>query len=138
MGNNLPLYTLSCEYARANGEIALWRESQKENIRCKEAIEASIRNSFDGMYLKADCANDVIYTFGLERVAYVLANTLRQLNYDGRFSRANKAWCDKIAVPPDERNHEFCISSHPAVLDGFVDEVRAIYEAQKQNFNLEM
>ena len=55
MANNVPLYTASREYARTHDEIPLWRESINENIRCKQAIENAIRQSFDGMYLKPDC-----------------------------------------------------------------------------------
>lgn len=138
MGNDVPLYTSTCEYARTNGEIVLWRDSFKENIRCKEAIEGVVQKSFDGMYLKTGCASGVINEFGIERVAYVLANTLKQLDYDGRLNPENKSWGNEINVSPDERNYEFCVSSHPAVLDGFVDEVRAIYKTQKQSLNLEM
>ena len=52
MANNIPLYTASREYARVHNEIPLWRESINENIRCKQAIEEAVRQSFDGMYLK--------------------------------------------------------------------------------------
>ena len=85
MANNIPLYTASREHARAHDEIPLWRESINENIRCKQAIENAIRQSFDGMHLKRDCAESVIQEFGFDRVEYVLGNTLQQLKYDGRF-----------------------------------------------------
>lgn len=68
MANNIPLYTASREYARAHDEIPLWRESINENIRCKHAIEDAIRQSFDGMHLKPDCAESVIQEFGFDRV----------------------------------------------------------------------
>ena len=60
MANNVPLYTASREYARTHDEIPLWRESINENIRCKQAIEDAIRQSFDGLHLKPDCAESVI------------------------------------------------------------------------------
>ena len=60
MANNIPLYTESRVYARAHDEIPLWRESLNENIHCKRAIEDAIRQSFDGMHLKPDCAESVI------------------------------------------------------------------------------
>ena len=47
MANNIPLYTASREYARVHNEIPLWRESINENIRCKQAIEEAVRQSFD-------------------------------------------------------------------------------------------
>ena len=98
MTNNIPLYTEYRAYARAHDEIPLWRESINENIRCKKAIEDAIRQSFDGRYLKPDCAEDVIREFGFDRVEYVLANTLHQLSYDGRFSWSNKEWGENIEI----------------------------------------
>ena len=82
MANNVPLYTGSREYARAHDELPLWRESISENIRCKQAIEDAIRQGFDGLHLKPDCAESVIQEFSFDRVEYVLGNTLHQLSYD--------------------------------------------------------
>ena len=60
----------------------------------------------------------------------MLANTVRQLDWDGRFSRQNKAWAKQICFPPDPRhNLELVLSGHPAVLDGVVDMYRRAYQA---------
>ena len=134
MANNVPLYTASREYARVHDEIPLWRESINENIRCKQAIEDAIRQSFDGMHLKPDCAEGVIQEFGYDRVEYVLANTLQQLSYDGRFSWSNQEWGENIEIPDDHRNCEFCVGSHPAILDGFITEYRKAAEEQSIEF----
>ena len=129
MENKLYLYPYSAKEADRNGEIKLWRESFKENIRCRDAIEAAIRENFDGMRLNGDCASSLIQRFGYKRVAFVLANTLQQLRYDGRFSRDNKDWGKTISVPSDqEHNSQFCVRSHPAVLDGFINEYRKSVE----------
>ena len=45
------LYRHSFENAEQSGEIEAYRESQKENIRCKNAIEKAIADNFDGYYL---------------------------------------------------------------------------------------
>lgn len=129
MENKLYLYPYSAKEADRNGEIKLWRESFKENIRCRDAIEAAIRENFDGMRLNGDCASSLIQRFGYKRVAFVLANTLQQLCYDGRFSQGNKDWGKTISVPPDQdHNSQFCVRSHPAVLDGFINEYRKSVE----------
>ena len=138
MANNVPLYTGSREYARTHDELPLWRESLNENIRCKRAIEDAIRQSFDGMHLKPDCAESVIQEFSFDRVEYVLGNTLHQLSYDGRFSWSNKEWGENIEIPDDHRNCEFCVGSHPAVLDGFIAEYRKAAEEQRQDFKLDL
>jgi len=128
--NETYLYPWSAREARKRGELALWRASHKANIACKHSIEAAIRRDFDGMYLKPDCAESVIAEYGFKRVNFVLANTLKEKDYDGRFSPANKEWAEHFFVPPDDgHNPSFCVESHSAVLDGFINEARQAYQA---------
>ena len=75
--------------------------------------------------------------YGPDRVEWVLANTLRHLNYDGRFSRSNKEWAGSFAIPEGgikgyDPGLDFIVGSHPAVLDGFVDLVRREGEAARE------
>lgn len=122
------LYPYSAEEARRRNELDQWRQSHKMNIACKEAIEAAIRRDFDGMHLDADSAKSVIAAYGYKRTGFVLASTLQELAYDGRFSQSNKAWGKKTYVPQDKNhNYQFTVSSHPAVLDGFIHEFREAY-----------
>lgn len=131
------IYKLSPEEARARGETALFRESKRMNVACKEAIEAAIRENFDGMHLKKECIRPVMEEYGIDRVEWVLANTLRHLNYDGRFSRSNKEWAGSFAIPESgtqgyDPGLDFIVGSHPAVLDGFVNLVRREREAARE------
>lgn len=124
-----PLYTDCVKDAKEWNELDLWRESYKENCNCARAIEAAIRRDFDGMHLKDGCAESVIAEFGFDRVNWVLANTLRELKDDGRFSPSNKQWSRGFSVPRDEQhNGQFTVTSHPAVLDGFVSETRKAWQ----------
>ena len=131
------IYKLSPEEARARGATALFRESKRMNVACKEAIEAAIRENFDGMHLKKECIRPVMEEYGIDRVEWVLANTLRHLNYDGRFSRRNKEWAGSFAIPESgtqgyDPGLDFIVGSHPAVLDGFVNLVRREREAARE------
>lgn len=127
------LYPCSREEAVRRNELSLWRENLRENLACKQAIEDAIRRDFDGMHLKSDCAQSVIGEYGYNRVRYVLAVTVQQADWDGRYSRANRAWATGVPVTPDrdkeglDRNYELAVSSHPAVLDGFIDEYRRAF-----------
>ena len=113
-----------------SNEIKLWRNSFKENIRCKEAIETAISRDFDGMHLQEGCAKSVVQEFGFKRVQFVLSNTLQEKDWDGRFSRDNLQWARTTFVPPDKaHNAQFCVDSHPAVLDGFVRSFRQEVQA---------
>ena len=47
--------------------------------------ETAIRENFDGMHLKKECLNTVMEEYGPDRMDWVLANTVRHLEYDGRF-----------------------------------------------------
>lgn len=118
------LYLGSVSEARQYNELDRWRESHRLNIACRETIEEAIRTGFDGMHLDRDCAKGVIEAYGLKRVGWVLANTLQQKKEDGRFHPRNKEWAETVFIPRSDRNHDFTVQSHPAVLDGFVDEFR--------------
>jgi len=119
--NETYLYPYSAKEARERNELSLWRESHRANIACRDAIEDAIRRSFDGMHLDKDCTSLVLEKYGYKRTAWVLANTLHELKWDGRFSHANKQWAERRYIPQDERhNAEITVRSHPAVLDGFV------------------
>lgn len=120
--NETYLYPYSAKEARERNELSLWRESHRANIACREAIEDTIRRSFDGMHLNEDCLAPVLTAYGYKRTAWVLTNTLHELKWDGRFSPANKQWAERRYIPQDERhNAAITVRSHPAVLDGFVD-----------------
>lgn len=76
MRNDTYLYTDGLDAARRSGQIALWRASHQANIACKKAIEDSIRQGFDGMHLKEDCAKEVLEEFGFKRVNWVLGQAI--------------------------------------------------------------
>ena len=129
MNNTYP-YPYSAAEARKRNELSLWRESYKANIACRNAIEEAIRQNFDGMNLQTDCLKAVLEEYGYKRTAWVLANTLHELKWDGRFSYANKHWAEKIYIPTDlNHNSDFVVRSHPAVLDGFVSFYRKAVQA---------
>ena len=128
--NETYLYPYSAKEARERNELSLWRESHRANIACRDAIEDTIRRSFDGMHLDKDCITPVLDEYGYKRTAWVLANTLHELKWDGRFSYANKHWAEKIYIPTDLiHNSDFVVRSHPAVLDGFVSFYRKAVQA---------
>ena len=131
--NETYLYPYSAKEARERNELSLWRESHRANIACRGAIEDAIRRSFDGMHLDKDCITPVLDEYGYKRTAWVLANTLHELEWDGRFSPANKQWAERRYIPQDERhNAAITVRSHPAVLDGFV----SLYRKAVQALNL--
>ena len=128
--NETYLYPYSAKEARERNELSLWRESHRANIACRGVIEDAIRRSFDGMHLDKDCITPVLEEYGYKRTEWVLAATLQELNWDGRFHPANKEWAARHYIPRDERHiADITVRSHPAVLDGFVSFYRKAVQA---------
>ena len=70
------------------------------NMACRDALETAIHESYHDYCLDTGkAAAQVAAQFGMERVAYVLANTVRAFDHDGRISRDNKAWAQAISPP---------------------------------------
>ena len=128
------LYPYSAKEALKRDELELWRKSHYENQDCKNAIEDIIRQNFDGMHLKHDCIYPIVEKYGWERTELVLAVTLREMDWDGRFSRANKEWAKNVDVPEDgSHNIALIVRSHPAVLDGYIQLFRAAQNQEIQS-----
>lgn len=132
-----PVYPYPASYAQEHGELEQYRASNKANAACKKAIEAAIREHYDGNSLDSQAAAQVVEAFGLDRTLYVLANTVQQKDWDGRISPGNKAWAKTISIQknPDawgaDRNDQFVVNSHPGLTDLFLSTVRREY-CQKQ------
>lgn len=130
MKDATPVYPYSAAYAREHGELNAYRTSHKENVACKQTIEAAIREHYRDNSLSREAAQQVIEQFGLERVQYVLANTVRQMDWDGRISNDNKDWARNFPVYEDkdlwgnDRNLDFVVASHPGLTDLFTTQVR--------------
>ena len=124
--------------ARGKMERALTVLMEKErdmndlpsNVACKLSIEEGIKRNYDGLRLGKDFENDIIQEHGIERVLHVLANTVREKLWDGRFSSDNKKWAKEYQIPEDTLNRCFVVESHPAVVDGFINRIRKM-EAQQ-------
>ena len=123
------IYPFTIAEAKAKEETALFRESHKLNTACKKAVEKAIRENFDGFHLKKECIKPVIEEYGIDRVDWVLANTIQMKPFDGRFSRDNKAWAKIFPIPGSgdsvfDQRLDYVVQSHPAVLDIFINLVR--------------
>lgn len=124
------LYRGSFENAKLSGEMEEYSESRSENIRCKKAIESAVANDFDGFYLGNKGVKRVIADFGYDRTMWVLAASILNKKDDGRFSRENKEWARSV-IPSylsKKEMREYCADSHPAVLNGFIDQVKKRYD----------
>ena len=135
--SDVPVYYEPFSYAKENDEVDLYRTSYRLNTECKQAIHEAIADNYDGMYLGDGAVDQVVRQYGMERVGYILANTLHHKSYDGRFSHGNKEWAEQVRTPEHNADRmtfrtDWVVDSHPAILDGFVTMFRKELDAQKE------
>ena len=119
------IYYQGAAFARTHGELDAYRESNRENFYCRSVIEKVISEHFDGCRLSRQAVPAVLKYYNPDRVALVLAATITNKSYDGRFSPANKAWAESVLLPDGMldgyREIDMCtVSTHPAILDVFI------------------
>ena len=97
----LPVYRYPGSYAHEHGELEQYRASRKANIACAAAIDAAISEHYRDNCLGREAVSQVVEQFGYDRTLYVLANTVRHKEHDGRISRDNKTWARTIPIYED-------------------------------------
>lgn len=135
--SDVPVYYEPFSYAKENDEVDLYRTSYRLNSECKQAIQEAIADNYDGMYLGDGAVDQVVRQYGMERVGYILANTLHHKSCDGRFSPGNKKWAEQVSTPEHNADRmtfrtDWVVDSHPAILDGFATMFREELDAQKE------
>ena len=136
---NLLVYIFSATFAKGNDELEEYRASFRANVECKNAIEDAIANHYSDNRFDGSCVNEVIDRFGMERVAFVLANTIQHKDWDGRISPENKEWAKAEPVPNDfdawhnKKTLEYsCNQAHPGLINLFVNRFRKEQELEKE------
>lgn len=126
----LPVYLCSATYARENGELDAFRASDRANMACRDAIEDAIFSHYADNRLDTSCVKDVISRFGMERTAFILANTVQTKDWDGRIYPSNKEWAKTYIVPKD--NAYVCSQAHPGLINLFVTQFRKEQALEKE------
>lgn len=120
----------ACFENRAEQVKAAQAEQEEQlNISCKEAIEEAIDSNYRGNSLDAKAAaQEVLDRFGPDQVQTILAATVQDKEWDGRFSRENKAWAQTVLMQEGGENRNrrshWVVDSHPGLVNLFVDQVR--------------
>ena len=123
------VYNQTGEYAIEHDELDKYRKSRAADKSCKAAIIGlAAENHRDGHFDSDVVIHEAVSEYGLERVKFVLANTVRRLECDGRFSIANKEWAKTIPSPAGERHSDDILLDriHSCLLNDLVDEVKKI------------
>ena len=128
MRKHLPIYYHSACYAEEHHQTESYRNSYKLNLMCRDAICEAIDEHYQNDRLDKAAVSEVVSQYGFERTMLVLANTVRQKEYDGRFSPDNKKWSHTLLAPCDmlgERGRKFMLDRvHPGLVDLFITQVR--------------
>ena len=119
-----------------------WERAQKElekaqakmerdtKAACKDAIERAIAEKFDGRRLPKETAGNIIREYGIERVRYVLSHTVAHKTQEQRISDENKEWAKETAPYSTWETNDMVVNSHPAVLNGFINQARRYIERE--------
>ena len=65
------------------------KASHKANVQCAEDIGKAINSYFDGFHYHTGFEKELIETYGMEQVKYVVAYNIQQKLNDGRISKEN-------------------------------------------------
>ena len=120
------------EQAQKELEKAQAKLERDTKVSCKDAIDRTIAENFDGYRLPKGTAEGVIKEYGIERVSYVLANTIMHRRQEERISPENKEWAMSIEPYAMYESRDIVAASHPAVLNGFINQARRYIEQEKE------
>ena len=132
------VYPYSGEVAEREGDLEWYRQSHKLNIACKNEIEWAIAQNYSNNTLSDEAVHQVVAKFGLPRTAFVLVNTIREKDWDGRISHDNKAWAKRVPVYPDvdafgqNKRLKYVVDCNAGLTDIFVNILRREYRQQEQ------
>ena len=122
-----PLYRHAFSEAKCNDDIFSWRESRKENIRCRDYLDSEIREKFDDAHLPPECVGNTVKEFGCDRTMWVIANTINERTHDGRICCENRDWASSLRIPNNRSNYDFALDSHSCLVEGLANQVRQMY-----------
>ena len=134
---DVKIYPYSGERAERDGDLEWYRQSNKLNIACKEAIENAISRHYRNNTLDAKAVQNVVAQFGWPRTCFVLANTVREKSWDGRISADNKEWAHRTPIYPDvnaqgkNKRLRYVVDSHAGLTDLFISALRREYQQEK-------
>lgn len=132
------VYPYSGDVAEREGDLEWYRQSHKLNIACKNEIEWAIAQNYSNNTLNDEAVHQVVAKFGLPRTAFVLVNTIREKDWDGRISHDNKAWAKRVPVYPDvdafgqNKRFKYVVDCNAGLTDIFVNILRREYRQQEQ------
>lgn len=115
-----------------------WRQAFYVIIDCKNAfMENSVLSHSYFDHKLPEFIKEISQKHGEDRVRQVLATTINQAPWDGRYYREVKAWAVQVEPFPQFPGHEgeprdydeFCLNAHPVIIN---DIVRLVMKQEKE------
>ena len=124
---SFPIYMENVRYASQHKELAEYIQSKQANELCKESIEQLIRDHYRNNTLDVTPVEELLDAWGKDRVACLLAYTIKKNSWDKRYCRANREWAAQIRTPKSLASLT-TLSSHPGLVDLLTTQVRRIQQ----------
>lgn len=139
---DIPIYDKTVAYAFEHNELEAYRASYKANMACKAAISDAMHRNYRDNHLDTKSAlKELTEQFPLERIAVVIAVSVRQHDKDGRISADIKGWAKSFPFPKDidewdrDRNAVFRIEdTHTGLINLFANTVKKELETSKNAY----
>lgn len=123
----MPLYTKSLREAKELGETEMFTESRRLNSECADDIDKAMTDNYNNNIIDSEQAlKDILEKYDFERVEFIVATRVSELDYDGRVSSENKAWAKDFLekINFQGSSERFDIRTHPGLLNYLVDSIR--------------
>ena len=117
------LYTQPREVALRLCQHDRWYRSFHENAHCAISIELAAKDAYASNRLNDTAVFPLIAQYGYKRIAWVLANTIRQGEHDNRYKRELRDWARSIPIPYEIYNlhKRYAVQAHPVLISLFTD-----------------
>lgn len=131
----IQLYNSNLTDAIKNNERDLWYDSFNENKHCQQFIDGKdtgiSATAYDGFRVDKSYAQRVIDEFGFKRTMWVLANTVRQKEYDGRWSKKVRDWSESIYKNKEIEPHDqrYILNTHTGIVDILANQIKNMYSS---------
>lgn len=131
---NILIYPYSHTDAVRRGlkDLERYIQSFSLNVKCACEIEKAVRRADGIRGITADIIKLLADKYGIDRVNYVLANSINHIGSDKYISQENREWAKSIPVVPDfvahkDRTRRFAASLHPEQLNMLAELTRERY-----------
>lgn len=122
----IKLYKMSRKYALEHDEKEECLLSFRANIECKNVIEDYISKSYYSNILNGD-TSEIEKEFGKDRYNLVIAATVHQCDWDGRYHPENKEWAHEVCKTVDVsiwNDYRLRVNKHPGLIDLLATRIR--------------